>query len=340
LLAEFFCMTQFTVKRLSSGGVITNYHCVSQCGHCLYNCGPHRPKNYLDPAAAEKTFHRIRSLGCHSVHIGGGEPLLNLPKLIEVLEAARSVGMGIDYVETNSAWFIDHEQAVIVLEKLLAAGVHTLLVSISPFHNAAIPFARVVGVIEACRRTGMQVFPWVNAFVRDLSRLDQNRTHSMAEFEEAFGPDYLERIPDRYWIHLGGRALRTFRPVYPIQPVDQLVAHSPSSCARALGDTSHFHIDLYGNYIPGLCAGLAIAMEELGQSLDADRYPLLHRLATTGIRGLYRAAVKEHGYVPLRSGFVNRSDLCSDIRLFLIRKAGLSFRELNPSGHYADMSQA
>jgi hypothetical protein len=333
-------MTQFAVKRLSSGGVITNYYCVSQCGHCLYNCGPRRPKDYLDAARAEQIFRHIRSLGCHSVHIGGGEPLLNLPKLIEVLETARSVGMGIDYVETNSAWFKDHEQAVTVLERLLAAGAHTLLVSISPFHNAAIPFVRVMGVIEACRRTGMQVFPWVNAFVRDLSRLDQRRTHSMVEFEEAFGLDYLKRIPDRYWIHLGGRALTTFRSVYPMQSVDQILEHSPLSCARALGDTSHFHIDLYGNYIPGLCAGLAIAMDDLGRSLDADHYPLLDRLATTGVRGLYHTAVKEHGYVPKRSAYINHCDLCTDIRLFIIRKEGTSFNELKPAGHYADMSSS
>lgn len=265
---------------------------------------------------------------------------MNLPKLIEVLEAARSVGMGIDYVETNSTWFKDPEQAVTVLERLLAADVHTLLVSISPFHNDAIPFARVMGVIDACRRTGMQVFPWVNAFVQDLSRLDQSRTHTMVEFEEAFGPDYLKRIPERYWIHLGGRALTTFRSVYPMQPVDQILEHSPLSCARALGDTSHFHIDLYGNYIPGLCAGLAIAMEDLGRSLDADHYPLLDRLTATGIRGLYQTAVTAYGYVPQRSAFINHCDLCTDIRLFLIQKGGLTFRELNPPGHYADMSQS
>jgi len=42
--------------------------------------------------------------------------------------------------------------------QLIEAGVGTLLVSISPFHNAHVPYARVMGVIEACRRTGMQVF--------------------------------------------------------------------------------------------------------------------------------------------------------------------------------------
>ncbi len=330
-------MTQLTIKRLSSGGVITNYHCVSSCGHCLYNCGPHRPKEYLDAVHAEKIFRRIISLGCRSVHIGGGEPLLNLTKLLSVLEAARSVGMGIDYVETNSAWFKDHEQAANVLERLQMAGVHTLLVSISPFHNAAIPFARVMGVIEACRRSGMQIIAWVNAFTRDLSRLDQNRTHAMAEFEEAFGPDYLKRIPERCWIHLGGRALATFGSVYPKRSADHILEHSPLSCARALGDTTHFHIDLYGNYIPGLCAGLAIAMKDMGQPLDAADYPLLDRLAAAGIRGLFHTAVREYGYDPQRRTFVNYCDLCSDIRMFLIRKEGVCFRELSPSGHYADM---
>lgn len=53
-----------TIRHLASGGVITNYHCVSRCGHCLYNCGPHRPKDYLDDETAEAVFRRVRDLGC------------------------------------------------------------------------------------------------------------------------------------------------------------------------------------------------------------------------------------------------------------------------------------
>ena len=41
-------------------------------------------------------------MGCPSVHIGGGEPLLRPDKLQAVLEAASDCGVGIDYVETNS----------------------------------------------------------------------------------------------------------------------------------------------------------------------------------------------------------------------------------------------
>jgi hypothetical protein len=332
-------MTLFSVKHLASGGVITNYHCISRCGHCLYNCGPHRPKDYLDVPMAEKVFRIITQRGCRSVHIGGGEPLMQPRKLEAVLKAARTAGMGIDYVETNSAWFVDSETALSVLRGLKRAGLKALLVSISPFHNAAIPFVRVMGVINACRRSGIQVIPWVNAFVRDLSRLDTNRTHCMAEFEAAFGSDYLQCIADRYWIHLGGRALQTFRPVYPRHPLEHILENSPLSCSRALGDTSHFHIDLYGNYIPGLCAGLSIAMGDLGKPLTDRDYPLLNRLATTGIRGLYQMAVQGYGFVPQRSAYLNHCDVCNEIRGTLIQASSDRFRELAPEAYYFDLQQ-
>ena len=331
-------MPQLIINRLSSGGVITNYDCVSRCGHCLYNCSPRRPKDYLGPERAPEIFQRITERGCRSVHIGGGEPLLRPDKLTAVLEAARAAGIAIDYVETNSAWFIDAEGAADVLTRLRGARVGTLLVSISPFHNAHIPFSRVRGVIDACRRVGMTVFPWVNAFVRDLDRLGDGERHSMAEFESAFGPGYLERIPDRYWIHLGGRALSTFRSVYPLHRAEAILEKSPRSCARALSDTTHFHIDLYGNYVPGLCAGLAIDMEDLGRPLPEGKYPLLDRLAATGIRGLHELAVETSGFTPRKSGYLSHCDLCTDIRRFLLESNGDRFPELAPKGFYDEAS--
>jgi hypothetical protein len=328
-------MTQLTIRRLASGGVITNYDCVSQCGHCLYNCGPRRPKDYLDAEKAEIIFRRIADLGCRAVHIGGGEPLLQPEKLVAVLETARRADMGIDYVETSSAWFKDEDQGMEILERLRDAGLGTLLVSISPFHNARIPFARVRGVIAACRRAGLQVFPWVNAFVRDLDRLGADRPHAMAEFEAAYGADYLRRIPARYWIHLGGRALDTFRPVLSSHDLDTVLANSPANCARALQNTSHFHVDLYGGYVPGLCAGLAVAMEDLGRPLPAGKYPLLDVLAASGLRGLCALAHEEYGYRPLREAYLNPCDVCTEIRRFLIHQAKGRFSELAPDGFYA-----
>ncbi|MEJ2039230.1 MAG: hypothetical protein P8X55_09880, partial [Desulfosarcinaceae bacterium] len=189
---------------------------------------------------------------------------------------------------------------------------------------------------EACRRCGIHVLPWVNAFVRDLSRIDEHQTHGMEEFKSLFGEDYLKGIPGRYWIHLGGRALDTFRSVYPLKTPAQVLDTSPLSCARALADTSHFHIDLFGNYIPGLCAGLAIDMDDLGRALPEGKYPLLDRLAAGGIGRLHRWAAENFGYSPSRDGYLNHCDLCTDIRCYLTGRAGGQFPELSPAGFYIE----
>ena len=171
-------MSKFVLKKLKSGGLITNYFCSSSCGHCLYNCSPHWEKRYIDGETARQNLEKIRSLGCRSIHIGGGEPLLKPHKLQTVLEVARAVGVSIEYVETNSSWFKGKDSAINLLSQLRDKGLHTLLVSISPFHNEQIPFARIQGVIDAAQHAGIGIFPLVTDFVSDLTRFDPDRPHS------------------------------------------------------------------------------------------------------------------------------------------------------------------
>jgi len=106
-------MTQFEIKRLASGGIITNYFCTSRCRHCLYNCSPLRGKGYLDPETGEEILRHVRRLGCASVHIGGGEPLLKPDKLEKILAISADAGVAVEYVETNASWFKDIESATI-----------------------------------------------------------------------------------------------------------------------------------------------------------------------------------------------------------------------------------
>ena len=209
--------SQLKIGRLASGGIITNYFCTSACRHCLYNCGPHWEKSYIGPDTAEANFRAVKSLGCSAVHIGGGEPLLRPEELSAVLAAAHRAGVSIDYVETNCSWFRNPESAEALLADLRLKGLHTLLVSISPFHNEHIPFARTRGVMDAARSAGVGVFPWVADFITDLGAFDSARSHSLSEYEERFGEGYLRDIPGRYWIHMGGRALETFRPILRIE---------------------------------------------------------------------------------------------------------------------------
>ena len=84
----------YKIERLISGGLITNYFCPARCGHCLYACGPSREREYIGVGQAEELFRVAKRLGCASMHIGGGEPLVQPADLVGVLAAARRAGGG------------------------------------------------------------------------------------------------------------------------------------------------------------------------------------------------------------------------------------------------------
>ena len=312
-------MTQLNIRQLMSGGLITNYFCTSSCGHCLYNCSPRWTKEYISAETARKNLQVVRSLGCRSVHIGGGEPFLRTNSLAVVLESAADLGVSLEYVETNCSWYKDNKSAEDILSVLGQQGLHTLLVSISPFHNEHIPFFKVKGVIEAAESTGVGIFPWVTDFVPDLSEFDPQKTHSLAEFREVFGSNYLLQVLKRYWIHMGGRALNTYRPLMGQKTFQQILDQSSPNCYGELSNTSHFHIDLFGNYIPGLCSGLSIAIEDLGRPLIDETYPILTTLCRHGIPKLVKMAEDSVGYFPQKERYINKCDLCTEVRTFLVQ---------------------
>ena len=264
----------------------------------------------MDPKTAEANLRVIRDLGCLSVHIGGGEPLLRPDELGKVLDVAAKVGVSIEYVETNSSWYKDFDSVKHILSHLHSKRLNTLLVSISPFHNEYIPFDKVKGLMDACRQTGISVFPWVSEFVPDLSRFDSTRPHSLEEYQQLFGDDYLENLPRRYWISPGGRALETFGKLSAGKSVGQLAAESSRGCAE-LAEVGHFHIDLYGNYVPGLCAGLSIRREDLGAPLDPEEYPIISRLYSCGVGELVAYADEVYGFRASKSAYASKCELCN-----------------------------
>lgn len=125
------------------------------------------------------------------------------------------------------------------------------------------------------------------------------------------------------------------KKVYPHRSLEAVCADSRGGC-RELLDTRHFHLDLFGNYIPGLCAGLAIRAEDLGGPLDAADYPLLTTLFSRRVEGLLDYAATRHGFQPAAS-YISKCHLCLEIRSFLVSRQQEHPPELQPLGFYENL---
>ncbi|AGC69134.1 radical SAM domain protein [Thermoclostridium stercorarium subsp. stercorarium DSM 8532] len=319
------------VEFLVAGGIITNYKCSSKCRHCSYSSSPKWPDDYMTPDVADEIFSILKRLGCSSVHIGGGEPLLKPDRILDILDSAAKNGMDIEYIETNASWYRDEASAVNILAELKRHGVHTLLISIDPFHNEYIPFRKVKDLVRACSKVGLNVFPWQMEFWDEIDMLDENTPHSFDEYTKLFGKDYLLRLPAKYGLNMKGRAFVTYKPYMRMQPFEQIMREA-GPC-RLLSGLYHFHVDLYGNFIPQSCPGLAVPLKELVDGADTDKYRIFYNLDSAGVAGLAGLAMKEYRYIP-KAEYAGKCDLCYDIRNHLVLGLGLDLPDLKPDGHY------
>lgn len=320
------------IFKLTPGGLMMNYCCQARCGHCLYHCSPDREQDYITPEKAAEVFTRVKALGTPSMHISGGEPFMDLEKLYAVLRAARACDMPIDYIETSASWVKDAESTAQIMAQLTQLGVQTLSISISPYQNEFIPLDRVFILSQACRDAEITPSLWIDEFFPDLTVFPTDAAHSRAEFEAEFGKNYWAQLRPRYALNMVGRALITHEKDMPTVPTTR-IPHMSRSCAE-LGGRSHYHIDLYGNYIPPGCPGLALPLDALGTELSPEAYPIYTRLAQDPKTLLEYC--KAQGFVP-KGSYYNRCHLCQDMRLFLYRKHPEKFRELAPRSFYEAM---
>jgi organic radical activating enzyme len=326
-------LKNLTIRKLNSGGLITTYSCTSSCAHCLYRSSPSWPKEYLNIETADMIFGCLKRLGCCAIHIGGGEPLYSPGLILPVLDCAKVNGISIEYIETNSSWFKDPRSSAEIIRMLKEHGVNSLLISISPFHNEFIPFYKVKGVIDICKTEGVSLLLWKQDFYNEIDSFEDKKTHSLEEYRQAYGDDYIETIPDRYRVSYGGRAIETFGKLRRGQTVPSLVRQTTQGCAE-LASVDHFHFDYLGNYIPGLCSGLSIQIADLGSALDTAKYPIITRLFSKGIGGLLSYAMEEFGFEASKPVYFSKCELCNEIRKFLVTEARICSPELQPTQYY------
>ncbi|MGC4114874.1 MAG: hypothetical protein QM765_09765 [Myxococcales bacterium] len=323
-------MASLRIGELEGGGLVLGYRCPSRCRHCLYACGPHRTDGL---AADEPSFEQVLDLlaarGPRArYHIGGGEPFLDLGLLRRSIAGLRRRRLALDYVETNAAWVRDGEHARATLADLAELGLRQVLVSLSPFHAEFVPLQKTEALIAAAEAVLPEgAFVWISAFASDLAEQPRDQKLDLDAFLAERGDGWARSAGRRYSLVPAGRAGRYFAAHGALVPWEEAAASAP--CRHRLADATHFHVDLAGGYVPGLCAGLTLPLTEVPGEVDLGRYPVLRALVEGGPAALVPLA-RGAGFAPLAS-YSGPCDLCTHARSALFAQG---HPELGPEGFY------
>ncbi len=270
------------------------------------------------------------------VHLTGGEPFLNYPLLLQAAQIGAELGLTC-YLETNAGWCVRQELVHERFTALRQAGLQAVLISCSPFHAEHIPPQRTLLAIQVA----LQVFGAGRTIVYLSEWLDQivsfglETTTPLARYVEACGASRAGQLLwDGYGLISGGRSGYALGHLAQRQHAQIMRGET---CQAELLYAHHSHFDLYGNFIPSFCGGLAVGcwgeLPSLLQDFAAGRYPpLVEILLRGGPYGLYELACEEYGYTPLPEGYAGKCHLCVDVRKCLVEKG--EFQELRPTGFY------
>lgn len=324
-------------------GVILSYRCLGKCKHCLYNCGPRRGKEAMSPEMLREALEVAAGLPRKpQVHLTGGEPFLHFPLLIEGARIAAELGIRC-YFETGASWSANRAEAVERFTALRDAGMWAALISCSPFHAERIPPIHTISAVRAALEVfgPGRVIVYLPDFIEIVQMFDVYRPVPLEQYEEKFGAETARRILwEGYGIISGGRAGYRLGHLVQKHPA---ASFAGENCTYEILYAHHSHLDLYGNFIPAFCGGLAVGdwhrLPALSEDLASGRCPeLLGLLIKNGPYGLFELARERYGYRPLPDGYAGKCHLCADVRLHLlekVEKAGEGeFPELQPHDFY------
>jgi len=315
--------------RLSHGGIMANYRCTAACRHCLYACSPERTGGYITREITEEVCELLKAGGCRSVHIGGGEPFLDFDGLLMLIKTVTRSGIRVEYIETNAFWAADRKQITASLMELMKAGADTLCISIDPFHAEYVPVELPLTLAAACNKAGFGYFLWQERFYPMLSKLDHAKTHSRAQMEKLISSRYVIETARNYGLQYGGRALNIEEEYVSRMPVETIIDSKQCHCLLSGG---HFHVDMFGRYIPPGCTGFVVPLSEAVNGIPEGKYPVYETLLSGGTAALLKYA-QGRGFTADTQGYTSRCALCFHIQHWLCENAPSP--ELDPE-HYIE----
>ncbi len=324
-LAKHAAPPALTLSAWRFAGLLLTYWCNARCAFCYVYSGPDRRGEMSRQTAlhlwSTLDRHAAEHGGAMRIHLAGGEPLGDWPRLVSIVRAARDAGCSpLEKIETNAFWATSDSLTQARLELLDALGMQKLLVSADLYHQEFIPPQNVRRCVELARRVlgrGRVVVRWWDRFNKPSATPHRTRRLTSAA---AISAQAQHR--DR----LTGRAADRLAPL--------LTCYAPEhfreeQCASEMLASQHVHIDGYGNIFPGVCSGIILGnalqrgVDQAWHDLARDwrKNPVVDALVHGGSYELMRRALPL-GYTPRAAGYADKCHLCTHVRQFLVERGG------------------
>ena len=132
------------LKYWSAAGLVVTYWCNARCASCYVNCSP-EDSGWMDLGDALTWWESLQSASPHGcrIHLTGGEPFGDWPRLAEIARRAHDQNLGpLEMVETNAFWATDDALCRDRLKVLDDAGMERIKISADPYHQQYVPIER------------------------------------------------------------------------------------------------------------------------------------------------------------------------------------------------------
>jgi len=314
---------QTKYKLWKSVGLMLTYWCPCRCACCYVGSAPDAasPETEMSVELALDAWKGICDLAGHhaSVHLTGGEPFGNFPRLETILRQAQKARLtGLEKVETNAYWATDDNITRRRLKTLRQLGLTRLQISTDVYHQQFVSFHNVKRAARIAQEVlgphAVQI-RWRHFYQNPIDTNSLTHPQRLQAFRQA-----LALRPER----LVGRAADLLAPLLPLKNPKNF---QNQNCSRHLLDARHIHIDGHGNIFSGTCAGIILqktttspkkSLPDIWKNFDIRQHPVLALLAEKGPAALLDIALPL-GYQPLPA-YASKCHLCYHLRRFLVHQ--------------------
>jgi MoaA/NifB/PqqE/SkfB family radical SAM enzyme len=248
-----------------------------------------------------------------SFMVFGGEPMLYPERAIAIFEKAHQLGIPRIDMITNGVWGKDKEKAGEWAEKLKAAGLNKVNMSVDAFHVQHIPIEYPQNAALALLKAGVEGIKWNVAVVESIDAENEydKKTRQILKKLEPVGLDanFVRIMPV-------GRAAQNLRGYFQHTPLDGPCEGEPL-IGNTLIDPNSICVEPSGSV--DVCFHLAIGnaketpLSRIISEYDWRKSLTIRTLVEEGPTGLLKLP-EARGYKFQENDYISKCHLCTEIR--------------------------